>query len=73
MTWPLSIDEGPGPEITRPADQVEETTTPDEEDTNQDQAEEPVTLEAEATTTGMANTAIFAKFRATDRKNAGKG
>ena len=54
-------------------DKAEEITTPDEEDTNQDQAEEPATPEAEATITGMANTAIFAKFRATDRKNAAKG
>ncbi len=73
MTWPLSIGEGPGPEITRPADQVEETTTPDEEDTNPDQAEEPAIPEVETTLTETANTAIFARFRATDRKNAGRG
>jgi hypothetical protein len=54
-------------------DQAEEITTPDEEDTNQDQAEEPATPEAEATITGRTNTAISAKFRATDRKNAAKG
>jgi hypothetical protein len=54
-------------------DRTEEVTTPDEEDTNLDQAEEPATPEAEATITGMANTAIFARFRATDRKNATKG
>jgi hypothetical protein len=54
-------------------DKAEEITTPYEEDTNQDQAEEPATPEAEATTTGTANTAIFAKFKATDRKNAAKG
>jgi len=54
-------------------DRTEEITTPDEEDINQDQAEEPATPEAEATVTGMANTAIFAKFRATDKKNAAKG
>jgi hypothetical protein len=54
-------------------DKAEEFTIPDKEDTNQDQAEEPVTPEAEATITGTANTAIFARFRATDRKNAAKG
>jgi hypothetical protein len=73
MTWLPSIDEEPDLEITNPVDKTEEITTPDEEDTNQDQAEEPATLEAEATTTGMANTAIFAKFRATDRRNAAEG
>ncbi len=35
--------------------------------------QETATPEAEATITGMANTAIFARFRATDRKNAAKG
>ncbi len=52
---------------------TEEITTLDEEDTSQDQAEDPATPEAEATITGTANTAIFAKFRATDRKSAAKG
>ena len=69
----LSTDEGPDPELTRPAGKAEEITAPDKEDTNQDQAEELATPEAEATITGMANTAIFAKFRATDRKNAARG
>ncbi len=70
----LSIDEEePDPEITKPVDKTEETTAPDEEDIKQDQAEEPATPEAEATITGMANSAIFAKFRATDKKNAAKG
>jgi hypothetical protein len=54
-------------------DRTEEVITLDEEDINPDQAEEPATLEAEATITGMANTAIFARFKATDRKNAAKG
>ena len=67
------IDEGSGPELTKPVDKAEEITTLDKEDTSQDQAEEPASPEAEATITGMANTAIFAKFRATDRKNAAKG
>ena len=73
MTLQLSIDEGPDPELTKPVDKAEEITALDEEDTNQDQAEEPATPEAEASTTRTANTAIFAKFRATDRKNAAKG
>jgi hypothetical protein len=72
-TWPLSIDEEPGQDQTKPADPAEERTTPDEEDIKQDTAEVPATPEAETTTTGMANIAISAKFRATDRKNAGKG
>jgi hypothetical protein len=54
-------------------DKAEEITTPDEEDTSQNQAQEPATPEAEATITGTANTATFAKFWATDRKNAEKG
>jgi len=54
-------------------DRAEEITTLDEEDINQDQAEEPATPEAEAIITGMANTAIFAKFKDTDKKNATKG
>ena len=73
MTLQLSIDKGPDPELTKPADKAEGITTPDEEDTNQDQAKEPATPEAEATITGMANTATFAKSRVTDRKNAKKG
>ncbi len=73
MTLPLSINEGPDPELTKPVDKAEEIKTPDGEDTNQDQAGEPATPEAEATITGTANTAIFAKFRVTDRKNAAKG
>jgi hypothetical protein len=68
-----SIDEGPDPELTKPADRAEEITTPDEEDIRQDQAEVPATPEAEATITGMANTAIFAKSRVTDKKSAEKG
>ena len=69
----LSTDEGPDPELIKPADKAEETTTPDEEDTKQDQAEVPATPEAETTITETANTAIFARSRATDRKNAGRG
>ncbi len=71
MTWPLSIDEEPGQDQTKPADQAEELTTPDEEDIKQT-AEVPAIPEAETTTTEMANTAISANFRATDRKNAGR-
>ncbi len=72
-TWPLSIDEEPGQDQTKPADPAEEHTTPEEEDIKQAMAEVPATPEAETTTTGMANSAISANFRATDRKNAGKG
>jgi hypothetical protein len=53
-------------------DKTEETTAPDEEATKPDQAEEEIT-EVETTPTGMANTAIFAKSKGTDKKNAGKG
>ncbi len=73
MTWPPSIDEGPDQDQTKPADQAEELTTPDKEDTKQDQAEVPTTPEAETTITEMANTAISANFRATNRKNARRG
>ena len=72
-TWPLSIDEEPGPDQTKPADPAEELTTPEEEDIKQAMAEVPTTPEAETTTIEMANTVTFANFRATDRKNAGKG
>ena len=73
MTSQLSTEEGPDPGRIKPAEQAEGITTLDEEDTNQDQAEVPATPEAETTITEMANTAISANFRATDRKNAGKG
>ncbi len=69
----LSTDEEPDPELTKPADPVEEITTQDEEVTNPDPVEEPATPEAETTLTKMANTAIFARFKATGRKNAGRG
>ncbi len=72
-TWPLSIDEEPGPDQTKPADPAEELTTPDEEDIKQAMAEVPAIPEAETIATEMANTAISANFRATDRKNAGRG
>ncbi len=69
----LSIDEEPDPEITKPVDPAEEIITQDEEVTNLDQVEEPATLETETTITETANTAIFAKSRATGRRNAGRG
>jgi hypothetical protein len=73
MTWRPSIDEGQDPKPTKPAEQTEEVTTPDEEDTNTDPVEEQATPEAETTITETANTVIFAKSRATNRKNAGRG
>ncbi len=73
MKSQLSIDEGPDPERTRPADKAEEITAPDKEDTNQDQAGVPATPEAETTITETENIATFARYRATDRKNAGRG
>ena len=73
MTLPLLIDEGPDQDRTKPADKAEELTTPDEEDTKQDQAEVPAIPEAETTITEMANTAIFANSRATGKRNAGRG
>ena len=72
-TLPLLIDKGPDQNRTKPADKTEEITTPDEEDTKLDLDEEPAIPEAETTITEMANTAISANYRATDRKNAGKG
>ncbi len=71
-TSQLSIDEGQGPKLIKPVDKTEETTAPDEEAIKPDQAEEEIT-EAETKPTEMANTAIFAKSRGTDKKNAGKG
>ena len=72
-TLPLSIGEGPDQDRTKPADKAEELPTPDEEDTKQDQAEVPATPEVATTTIETANTVISAKFRATDRKSAGRG
>ncbi len=69
----LSTDEGHAQELIKPADKAEEVTTPDEEDTKQDQAEVPATPEAETITIEMANTATFAKSRATGKRNAGRG
>ena len=73
MTLQLSTSEGPDPELIKPAEQAEEVTTPDEEDTKQDQAEVPATPEVETTTIETANTATFAKSRATGKRNAGRG
>ncbi len=73
MTLQLSIDEGPDRGRTKPADRAEGITTPDEEDTKQDQAEVPATLEVATTTIETASTATFAKFRATGKRNAGRG
>ncbi len=70
---PPSIDEGPEPKLTKPANTAEGTTTPDEEDTNQEQAEEPATPEVETTIIETANTATFARSRATGKRNAGRG
>jgi hypothetical protein len=53
-------------------DKTEETTAPDEEAINPDQAEEEIP-EVETTATGTANTAISAKSRGTGKKNAGRG
>jgi len=54
-------------------DRTEEITTPDGEDINLDQGEEPATPEVETTATEMANTATSAKFRGTDKRSAAKG
>ena len=72
-TSQLSTEEGPDPGRIKLAEQAEEVTTPDEEDTKQDQAEVPATPEVATTTIETANTVISAKFRATDRKSAGRG
>jgi hypothetical protein len=53
-------------------DKTEETTVTDEEAIKPDQTKEEI-MEAETTPTGMANTAIFAKSRCIDKKNARKG
>ncbi len=73
MMSQLSTDERHDQELIKPADKAEEVTTPDEEDTKPDQAEVPATPEVETTPIKMANTATFAKSRATGKKNAGKG
>jgi hypothetical protein len=67
-SW-LSIDEEPGPKTTNTADKHEEPTTPDEEATKLDQDEE-VTQATEATATGTANTATFARSKDIVKKNA---
>jgi hypothetical protein len=51
-------------------DNREEVTTPDEEDTNQDQDPDKEEIQAEeATVTGMENSAICAKSKDTDKRN----
>ncbi len=72
-TLPPSIDEGPDQDRTKPADKAEELTTPDEEDTKQDQAEVPAIPEVATTTIETASTATSAKSRATGKRNAGRG
>ncbi len=72
-TLPLLIDEGPDQDRTKPADKTEELTTPDEEDTKQDQAEVPANPEVATTTIETASTATSAKSRATGKRNAGRG
>jgi hypothetical protein len=70
-TSQLSTDEGPDPKTIKPVDRTEEISTPDEEAINPDSTEEAMP-DMETTATGMANTATFAKFRGTNKKNAGK-
>ena len=71
-TSQLSIDEGPGPKATKPVDKTEDTTAPDEEAINLDQAEEEIP-DVETTATGTANSVTSAKSRGTDKRNAGRG
>jgi hypothetical protein len=73
MMSQLSTEEGPDPGRIKPAEQAEEVTTPDEEDIKQDQAEVPATPEVETIPIGTANTATFAKSRATGKRNARRG
>jgi hypothetical protein len=70
MTSQLSIDEEQGPKTTNPVDKHEETTAPDKEATKLDQAKEEIPA-MEATATGMANTATFARSKDIVKKNAG--
>jgi hypothetical protein len=53
-------------------DKTEETSAPDEEAINPDSTEEAIP-DTEATATGTTNTATFAKFRGTDKRNAARG
>jgi hypothetical protein len=53
-------------------DRTEEISTPDAEAINPDSTEEAMP-DTETTATGMANTATFAKFKDTDKRNAGRG
>ncbi len=69
----LSIDEGPDQGRTKLADKAEGITTPYKEDTKQDQAEVPATPEVATTTIETASIDTFAKFRATGKRNAGRG
>jgi hypothetical protein len=69
----LSIDKelGPRPSSTNQGDNHVEITLPDEEDINLDQEpdEEEVQIK-ETTAIGMERSAIFAKSKVTDKKNA---
>ncbi len=71
-TSQLSTDEGPDPKTIKPVDKTEETSTLDEEAINPDSTEEAMP-DTETTATGTANTATFAKFKGTDKRNAEKG
>ncbi len=56
----------------KPVDRTEEISTPDAEAINPDSTKEAIP-DTETTATGMANTATFAKFKDTDKRNAGSG
>ena len=71
-TSQLSTNKGSDPKTIKPVDKTEEISTPDAEAINPDSTEEAMP-DTETTATGMANTATFAKFRGTDKRNAERG
>ncbi len=73
-TSPLLIEEEPGPRRTSTSqvDNHEEVTLLDEEVTNPDQEpDKEETQTEEITTIGMENSAISARSKGTDKRNAG--
>jgi hypothetical protein len=71
MTWPLSTDEEQGPKQTRQAIPGEDILEEEEIINLDPDSKEEETQATEITQIGMTNSAISARFKGTDKKNAG--
>jgi len=70
MTWPLSTDEELGTKQTRQAIPREDILQEEEIINPDPNSKEEQTQVAEMTQIGMANSAICARFKGTNKKNA---